>query len=69
MSNQKQGEEAMVSTFNDTEHEEKEEVSKDESGFRLKSILWHGGSVYDAWFSCASNQVQLQNQLKSQFII
>jgi hypothetical protein len=25
--------------------------------------------VYDAWFSCASNQVQLQNQLKSQFII
>ncbi|KAL9388865.1 hypothetical protein Peur_017470 [Populus x canadensis] len=57
MSNQKQGEEAMVSSFNDTVHEEKEEVSKDESGFRLKSILWHGGSVYDAWFSCASNQV------------
>lgn len=23
----------------------------------MKSLLWHGGSVYDAWFSCASNQV------------
>lgn len=23
----------------------------------MKSFLWHGGSVYDAWFSCASNQV------------
>ncbi|KAG0463810.1 hypothetical protein HPP92_019879 [Vanilla planifolia] len=25
--------------------------------FNLKSLLWHSGSVYDAWFSCASNQV------------
>lgn len=24
---------------------------------RLSKFLWHGGSVYDAWFSCASNQV------------
>lgn len=23
----------------------------------FKSLVWHGGSVYDAWFSCASNQV------------
>ncbi|CAN6374276.1 unnamed protein product [Urochloa humidicola] len=23
----------------------------------LSSLFWHGGSVYDAWFSCASNQV------------
>lgn len=69
MSNQKQGEEAMVSSFNDTDHEEREEASKDESDFSLKSFLWHGGSVYDAWFSCASNQVLVQNQLKSQFII
>jgi uncharacterized damage-inducible protein DinB len=23
----------------------------------LKRLLWHGGSVYDAWFSAASNQV------------
>ena len=25
----------------------------------MKSMLWHGGSVWDAWFSCASNQVGL----------
>jgi auxin influx carrier (AUX1 LAX family) len=25
--------------------------------FSMKSFLWHGGSVWDAWFSCASNQV------------
>ncbi|CAA6663803.1 unnamed protein product [Spirodela intermedia] len=24
---------------------------------KLSKLLWHGGSVYDAWFSCASNQV------------
>ncbi|KAJ6310832.1 hypothetical protein OIU76_015530 [Salix suchowensis] len=24
---------------------------------RLSKFLWHGGSAYDAWFSCASNQV------------
>ncbi|KAF8779998.1 hypothetical protein HU200_002030 [Digitaria exilis] len=24
---------------------------------RLSGFLWHGGSAYDAWFSCASNQV------------
>ncbi|KAF3796417.1 Auxin transporter-like protein 5 [Nymphaea thermarum] len=24
---------------------------------RLFGLFWHGGSVYDAWFSCASNQV------------
>lgn len=23
---------------------------------RLSKLFWHGGSVYDAWFSCASNQ-------------
>ena len=27
------------------------------NGVSIKSFLWHGGSVYDAWFSCASNQV------------
>ncbi|RWW00869.1 hypothetical protein BHE74_00046366 [Ensete ventricosum] len=26
---------------------------------RLSGLLWHGGSAYDAWFSCASNQVRL----------
>lgn len=24
---------------------------------KLSNFFWHGGSVYDAWFSCASNQV------------
>lgn len=24
---------------------------------KLHRLLWHGGSVYDAWFSAASNQV------------
>lgn len=24
---------------------------------KLSNMFWHGGSVYDAWFSCASNQV------------
>jgi auxin influx carrier (AUX1 LAX family) len=26
-------------------------------GKALSSLFWHGGSAYDAWFSCASNQV------------
>lgn len=60
---QKQAEEAMVSTFNETENEERDEEREDQSGFSFKSLLWHGGSVYDAWFSCASNQVlQLQQK-------
>lgn len=25
---------------------------------KLSKLFWHGGSAYDAWFSCASNQVQ-----------
>nr|GMC69264.1 auxin transporter-like protein 2 [Ipomoea batatas] len=25
--------------------------------FSMKNFLWHGGSAWDAWFSCASNQV------------
>ena len=25
---------------------------------KFSKIFWHGGSVYDAWFSCASNQVR-----------
>jgi hypothetical protein len=27
-------------------------------GGQMKRLLWHGGSVYDAWFSAASNQVR-----------
>lgn len=63
---QKQAEEAIVSNFNETEHEVKEEVKDEEhSMLSVKSFLWHGGSAWDAWFSCASNQViQLNPQIK-----
>jgi len=57
---QKQGEEAIVSSFNETDQQEgvvgREEEVEDHS-FSVKNFLWHGGSVWDAWFSCASNQV------------
>ncbi|KAL2541684.1 Auxin transporter protein 1 [Abeliophyllum distichum] len=29
----------------------------DSSLLSFKTLVWHGGSVYDAWFNCASNQV------------
>lgn len=58
---QKQAEEAIVSNFSEVDgHEAKEEGSKEEEKqalFSVKNLLWHGGSVWDAWFSCASNQV------------
>ncbi|CAJ1971000.1 unnamed protein product [Sphenostylis stenocarpa] len=55
---QKQGEETMMSSLNETiEREEREEEKVGGSHSSLRSLLWHGGSVYDAWFSCASNQV------------
>lgn len=66
---QKQAEEAIVSTnFSETENEgggggggREEEKEQDQSMFSVKSFLWHGGSVWDAWFSCASNQVKSLN--------
>ena len=40
------------------ENEGFEHENDDENhNFSFKNFLWHGGSVYDAWFSCASNQV------------
>ncbi|OIW01199.1 hypothetical protein TanjilG_10360 [Lupinus angustifolius] len=64
MMGQNQSEEAIVSTnFNETENEGSVggrmelEKEQDQSMFNVKSFLWHGGSVWDAWFSCASNQV------------
>jgi len=60
MSRQKQAEEAMVSSLTQTvEREEGEEVKGETSHFSFKNALWHGGSAYDAWFSCASNQVAI----------
>ena len=64
MLSQKQAEEAIVT--NETEHKvgstREEEKEQGHSIFSLKSILWHGGSVWDAWFSCASNQVNHHTQ-------
>ncbi|MBA0684528.1 hypothetical protein Goari_026112 [Gossypium aridum] len=57
---QKQAEEAIVSNFSETGHETREEENEDEqqqSMFSVTNLLWHGGSAWDAWFSCASNQV------------
>ncbi|XLS94115.1 hypothetical protein HN51_070123 [Arachis hypogaea] len=50
------------SSLNETiEREEREELEKEGGGSgshsSLKSLLWHGGSAYDAWFNCASNQL------------
>ncbi|KAG2672038.1 hypothetical protein I3760_13G019800 [Carya illinoinensis] len=55
---QKQAEEAIVPNISETEHEGKDEEKVEEhSVFSVKNFLWHGGSVWDTWFSCASNQV------------
>lgn len=66
---QKQAEEAIVSNFSETEHEggKEEEKEEEHSMFSVKSILWHGGSAWDAWFSCASNQVRTSTKLHFQY--
>uniref|UniRef100_A0A151UGL6 Auxin transporter-like protein 2 n=1 Tax=Cajanus cajan TaxID=3821 RepID=A0A151UGL6_CAJCA len=53
----------MIPSLNETDSEVgvREEVEKElqeHSSFSFKSLLWHGGSIWDAWFSCASNQVK-----------
>ncbi|KAJ6865228.1 AUX1-like protein [Populus alba x Populus x berolinensis] len=59
MLSQKQAEEAIVPSYSETDQHEgkEEETEENHSLFSIKSALWHGGSVWDAWFSCASNQV------------
>ncbi|KAJ4971235.1 hypothetical protein NE237_004334 [Protea cynaroides] len=58
MLSQKQAEQAIVTNYSETtETDGKDEEPEVQSKFSMKSVLWHGGSVYDAWFSCASNQV------------
>uniref|UniRef100_A0A0D3HB62 Amino acid transporter transmembrane domain-containing protein n=1 Tax=Oryza barthii TaxID=65489 RepID=A0A0D3HB62_9ORYZ len=41
----------------EVEEESSEMGEKTAARTRLSGLLWHGGSAYDAWFSCASNQV------------
>lgn len=63
---QKQAEEAIVpSNLSETEHDGKEEEKEEAASdvFSVKSLLWHGGSSWDAWFSCASNQVNKMHPL------
>ncbi|XP_038884396.1 auxin transporter-like protein 1 isoform X2 [Benincasa hispida] len=60
MATSKQVEGSSFSGMNQTVNEsiERDEEEKgNQSPLSFKSLLWHGGSVYDAWFSCASNQV------------
>eukprot|EP00250_Pteridium_aquilinum_P027090 c34182_g1_i1 orf=1-771(-) len=55
----KEAEQAMVGNYTAMELDRQEQdglADKSVKG-QLKQLLWHGGSVYDAWFSCASNQV------------
>lgn len=66
----KQAEEAIVSTFNETENDggggkDAAELEEDQPIFSVKNALWHGGSAWDAWFSCSSNQVryEIKNQI------
>lgn len=67
-SGEKQAEEAIVvSSIGEVEDDvagikvenstAEEDVDGGGDGFSVKSFLWHGGSAWDAWFSCASNQV------------
>lgn len=59
----KQSEEAIIPNYNGSEqhhveNRDGEEEEENQSSFNVKNLLWHGGSAWDAWFSCASNQVQ-----------
>lgn len=65
MSGQKQAEDSIISSNlyeNENENGEgakelQQQEDEDHSVFSMKNALWHGGSAWDAWFSCSSNQV------------
>lgn len=57
MSSQKQPEASVNGNDNDRMEEEANKEDQSMTSCSIKSLLWHGGSAYDAWFSCASNQV------------
>ncbi|KAH0451716.1 hypothetical protein IEQ34_019015 [Dendrobium chrysotoxum] len=46
----------IAGNYVEMEIETEEQYTKNSKN-KLSKYLWHGGSVYDAWFSCASNQV------------
>ncbi|KAJ4909147.1 Auxin transporter-like protein 3 [Raphanus sativus] len=51
----------IAGNYLEMEREEASNISnsdnKSSAKTKLSNFFWHGGSVYDAWFSCASNQV------------
>jgi hypothetical protein len=54
--------EEMVGNYGEMEEQNQklealEEPQDPSINGQLKRLFWHGGSVYDAWFSAASNQV------------
>lgn len=51
---EKVAETVIVGRYIEMERDDEERTVKS----KLSSFLWHGGSTYDAWFSCASNQVE-----------
>ncbi|KHG25803.1 Auxin transporter-like protein 5 [Gossypium arboreum] len=56
MESEKVGEEETVIVGDYVEIMKTEGKSKGMKS-KFSKLFWHGGSVYDAWFSCASNQV------------
>nr|GMD74318.1 auxin transporter-like protein 3 [Ipomoea batatas]GMD74569.1 auxin transporter-like protein 3 [Ipomoea batatas]GMD76055.1 auxin transporter-like protein 3 [Ipomoea batatas]GMD81991.1 auxin transporter-like protein 3 [Ipomoea batatas] len=48
----------IAGNYVEMEHEEASSADNNRSvKTKFSKLFWHGGSVYDAWFSCASNQV------------
>ncbi|THG04250.1 hypothetical protein TEA_026580 [Camellia sinensis var. sinensis] len=53
MGSEKAVETVVAGNYMEMESEGKPKAMKT----RISELFWHGGSVYDAWFSCSSNQV------------
>lgn len=48
---------------------EREEGDSKSAKSKLSNLFWHGGSVYDAWFSCASNQAHFLHFVANFFLL
>lgn len=66
MANDKVAETVIVGNYVEMESEGK---PPQDIKSKLSSFLWHGGSAYDAWFSCASNQVSFSSIVINVFYI
>lgn len=65
MATDKVVETVMVGNYVEMETEGKPRSMKS----AMSKFLWHGGSVYDAWFSCASNQVNYTQFYESFYML